>query len=60
MLCHVQYNSTYCNGLDGHHACHVGPAPAFLVSAVLKGGKKQKNGKKGFLGAIRHSESLQV
>lgn len=31
-----------------------GPAPCFLMSAVVKGGKVQKNGKKGFLGAIRH------
>lgn len=31
-----------------------GPAPCWLVSAVVKGGKAQKNGKKGFLGGVRH------
>ena len=36
-----------------------GPAPCFLISAVVKGGKAQKNGKKGFLGAIRHENALK-
>ena len=36
-----------------------GPAPCFLISAVVKGGKAQKNGKKGFLGAIRHENAFK-
>lgn len=35
----------------------VGPCPAYLVSAVLRGGKAQKNGKTAYCGSIRHSHA---
>ncbi|DBA86564.1 TPA: hypothetical protein ACH3X1_016780 [Trebouxia sp. C0004] len=37
----------------------LGPAPCWLMSAVVKGGKAQKNGKKGFLGGIRHENAYK-
>ena len=35
------------------------PAPCWLVSAVVKVGKAQKNGKKGFLGGVRHENAYK-
>jgi Centromere DNA-binding protein complex CBF3 subunit, domain 2 len=39
-----------------HHCAplHAGPAPAFLLSAVIRGGKTFENGKVGYAGCIRH------
>lgn len=36
-----------------------GPAPCMLLACVLRGGKTMKNGKKGFLGSIRHADRLK-
>lgn len=35
------------------HLCVAGPAPAFLLSAVIRGGKTFENGKMGYAGCIR-------
>lgn len=37
---------------------HAGPAPAFLLSAVIRGGKTFENGKVGYAGCIRHRLAL--
>ncbi|KAK9832145.1 hypothetical protein WJX74_000604 [Apatococcus lobatus] len=34
---------------------NIGPCPAVVISAVIRGGKTMKHGKTGFLGFIRHS-----
>ena len=35
-----------------------GPCPAFIVSAVTRGGKTMENGKVGYMGFLRHSNPL--
>lgn len=42
---------------NAHILC-AGPAPAFLLSAVIRGGKTMENGKLGYAGCIRHQLAL--
>ncbi|KAL3160328.1 hypothetical protein ABBQ38_15496 [Trebouxia sp. C0009 RCD-2024] len=37
----------------------IGPCPAMVLAAVVRGGKSQKNGKVGYLGCIRHKDPLR-
>jgi hypothetical protein len=39
--------------------CAAGPCPAFLLSAVLRAGKRQMGGKVQYAGSIRAKDPLQ-
>ena len=40
------------------NTCAAGPCPAFLITAVVRGGKTMENGKVGYLGFLRHRNPL--